>query len=108
VQEPNIQAPAQAGVALRLFWMMLGHAIVFASLAIIAIDELGFPTILDGIVWLTVALMIVARRVDITRWRGTTADGEPATLAHWRVYTLTLVAVVGAASVLAHMVGGMS
>jgi hypothetical protein len=41
-----------------------------------------FPSVLDGVVWLTVALTILARRIDITRWAGKTASGEPATLAH--------------------------
>ena len=48
-------------------------------------------SILDGVVWITVALMIVARRLDIIRWQGTTAIGEPATLDHWRSYAVTLV-----------------
>jgi hypothetical protein len=105
VQEPNTQEPAQAGFALRLFWMMFGHAIVFASLATIVVDELAFPTIADAVVWLTVALMIVVRRVDITRAQGTTATGEPATLAHWRNYAVTLICAVGVASVFAHALG---
>lgn len=104
MQEPNTHEPAQAGFALRLFWMMFGHAIVFTSLAVIVVDELAFPAILDAIVWLTVALMIVVRRVDITRG-GTTATGEPATLAHWRDYAVTLVGVAGVASVFAHALG---
>jgi hypothetical protein len=50
-------------------------------------------------------LTIAARRVDITRWQGTTASGEPATLAHWRRYAATVVLVAAAACVVAHMVG---
>lgn len=79
--------------------------IVFGSLAIIVVDELAFPAIPDAVVWLTVALMIVARRVDITRGQGTTATGEPATLAHWRNYAVTVVCVAGVASVFAHAFG---
>ena len=49
---------------------------------------------------------IAARRVDITRWAGKTASGEPATLAHWRRYAVTVVFVTAIASVVAHAIGG--
>ncbi|PCC72229.1 hypothetical protein [Nannocystis exedens] len=98
-------APAPAGCALRLFWMLLSNAIVYASLAVIAMEGAAFPSPLDGVVWVTVVLGILARRVDITRWSGTTAAGEPATLAHWRRYTATVVVVTAVASVLAHVLG---
>lgn len=101
-------APAPAGCALRLFWMLIGNAIVYASLAMIAMNGEGFPSALDGVVWLTVALTIVARRVDITRWAGKTASGEPATLAHWRRYAIAVVSLTALASVLAHVIGGAS
>ncbi|MDC0721314.1 hypothetical protein [Nannocystis bainbridge] len=99
-------APAPAGCALRLFWMLVGNAIVYACLATIAFQGLPFPSLLDGVVWITVALTIAARRVDITRWAGTTASGEPATLAHWRRYAVTVVVVTAAVSVLAHALSG--
>ena len=95
--------PALAGVPLRLFWMLFGHAIVFLSLGIIMVDELAFPSILDGVIWITVVLMIVARRIDIVRCRGTTASGEPATLTHWRDYTRNLFFIAVIASVIVHM-----
>jgi hypothetical protein len=85
--------------------MLVGNAIVYGSLAYIALNELAFPGVLDIVVWLTVVLTIVARRVDITRWQGTTANGEPATLAHWWRYAATVVLVCAAASVAAHLVG---
>jgi hypothetical protein len=107
VQQLNTsdQAPAQAGCVLRLFWMLVGNAIVYGSLAYVALNKLAFPGVLDIVVWLTVVLTIVARRVDIIRWQGTTASGEPATLEHWRRYAATVVVAAAAASVVAHMIG---
>lgn len=99
-------APAPAGCLLRLFWMLVGNAIVYASLAMIAMNGAAFPSALDAVIWVTVMLTILARRVDITRWEGKTAGGEPATLAHWRRYAVTVVAVTAAASALAHAIGG--
>jgi hypothetical protein len=85
--------------------MLVGNAIVYASLAVIAMEGAAFPSALDGVVWVTVALTILARRVDITRWSGKTASGEPATLAHWRRYALTVILVTAAASAIAHAIG---
>ena len=96
--------PAKAGWVLRLFWMLVGQAIVYASLGVIILNQLAFPGIFDGVIWLTVVLMIVARRVDITRWQGTTVSGEPATLVHWQDYAVTLVWLTAIVSVLAHLI----
>lgn len=98
-------APAPAGCALRLFWMLISNAIVYASLAVIAMEGAAFPSPLDGVVWVTVVLSILARRIDITRWSGKTASGEPATLAHWRRYAATVLIVTAAASALVHVIG---
>jgi hypothetical protein len=108
VQEQNNSEPTQSGLmsfALRLFWMLLGYMIVFTSLGVIIVNAPGFPSMLDGIVWLTVAVMIVVRYVDITRWRGTTAIGETATLADWRSYAVIVVSITAAASAIAHILG---
>ncbi|MCY0993114.1 hypothetical protein OV203_38595 [Nannocystis sp. ILAH1] len=85
--------------------MLISNAIVYASLAVIAMEGAAFPSTLDFVVWVTVALSILARRVDITRWSGKTASGEPATLVHWRRYTVTVLIVTLVASALAHLIG---
>ncbi|MDC0720876.1 hypothetical protein [Nannocystis bainbridge] len=107
MQQTNIieDAPAPAGCALRLFWMLIGNAIVYASLAVIAMEGAAFPSPLDGVVWVTVVLSIIARRVDITRWSGKTASGEPASLVHWRRFSATLLVMTAVASALAHWIG---
>lgn len=105
MQELNIHEASQTGCLLRLFWMLYGYAIVFLSLGVVIVNEVAFPAIHDGVVWLTVALMSAARHIDISRYEGTTAIGEPATLAHWRSYTATIVLVTAAASAIAHVLG---
>jgi hypothetical protein len=84
--------------------MLVGHAIVYLSLGVIIVNQFAFPGILDGVILLTVVLMIVARRVDITRYQGTTATGEPATLVHWRGYAVTLVWLTSIVTTLAHLI----
>ncbi len=104
-EELNTPEPARAGFLLRLFWMLLGHAIVFLSLGVVLVEELAFPTVLDAVVGITVVLMIVARRIDIVRYGGTTGTGEPATLKHWRSYSLNVIWVAAAATAVAHTLG---
>lgn len=98
--------PAPTGCLLRLFWMFVANAVVYASMAMIAMKGAGFPSHYDLVIWATVALSITARRIDITRWSGQTASGEPATLDHWRRYAVTVVAVTAVGSALAHAIGG--
>jgi hypothetical protein len=74
--------------------MLVGNAIIFSSLAFIAING----------VWSTVVLIIVARRLDITRWNGTTADGEPATLTHLRSHAVLVILLTAIGTVLAHTI----
>lgn len=103
---PSHPTPAPAGCLLRLFWMLVGNAIVYGSLAMIAMNGEPFPSPLDAVAWVTVALIVLARRVDITRHAGTTASGEPATLAHWRRYAVIVVLVAAAATIVAHAIAG--
>lgn len=98
--------PAPAGCLLRLFWMIGANAVIYASLATIAMKSHAFPSTLDVVVWVTVALSLIARRLDITRWDGKTAAGERATLTHWRRYAVAVIMITAAASALAHAIGG--
>lgn len=91
-----------ASVVLRLFWALVGHAIVYISLASIVAQRHASLSPYDVIVWLTVAAMLVARRVDIVRYGGQTLYGDPADLGHFRKFAALLVLVSAAASVGAH------
>lgn len=89
-------------IVLRLFWALIGHAIVYMSLASIVARRHEFPSPFDAVVWLTVAAMLVARRVDIVRYGGHTLYGEPADLGTFRRFAALLVIVCAAATVAAH------
>jgi len=79
------------GLVLRLFWMFLGTLGLAASGLYIINYGAGLFSMPDVIYWTLVPLMLLARYVDIVRFRGATAYGEPATLVHWRHYALGLV-----------------
>ncbi len=78
---------------LRLTWMALGNAALFLCASLIAKGTA--PVVMD-IMYFAVAIgLIVIRYIDITRFKGQTSEGKPATLAHWRRYAL-LTAVISA------------
>jgi hypothetical protein len=101
--EPRAKSTSGLGLLFRLFWIVVGH-VVLGFLAIF-IFQSGVFSFLDVAYWLVVAGMIAIRFFDITRLRGQTADGELATLSHWRRYTLLLLLVFGGAWVLVHVFG---
>lgn len=94
-QDPKEQTPAQveyqslAGCLPRLVWMGVGNvALIVTALAIY--KSAGW-TIADLLFLLVVGVLITTRYVDIVRFQGRTADGEPATLGHFRRYAIVLV-----------------
>ena len=76
------------GCLLRLFWMVVGNMmLLLAALAILERPS-RMIGLADLVFWVTVAAMLAARYADIHHFDGRTADGDPATMAHWRTYAL--------------------
>lgn len=65
-----------------------------------------FPSVLDAAAWLAVGLMLLARRVDIQRFAGRSAQGEPMTMTNWRRYAAILVGSGAVGGLIAHFLGG--
>jgi len=101
--EPD-QPPA--GALLRVFWRVVGNIVVYVAWVLIVLTTAPLPSLLDAVVWLTVLLMLLARRIDIVRYSGRTMDGEPATLADWRRYAAVLVGATAVGEIVAHQLGG--
>jgi uncharacterized membrane protein len=91
-----------AGCLIRLFWMIGGTTALYLSAMFIAQGPSGF-SVHDLAYWGVAFLLVAARYVDITRLDGTTAHGEPATLSHWRRYTLAVLGLCTALWVVAHL-----
>ncbi len=98
--------PTPAGCLLRMVWMAAGNGALYLSLVMIGVSRAPLPSHLDVIAALAVVLMIGARRFDITHFQGRTVSDEPATLAHWRRYALSVVAIAALAWLLAHFMAG--
>ena len=91
---PESEYQNPAGCLTRIFWMMMGPCALL--LAAVSVQRSAGWSIADAALWLIVGLLILARYVDIVRYKGTTTDGEPATMAHFKRYLL-LVLLAGAA-----------
>jgi hypothetical protein len=75
-------------VFLRVFWMVLGNLILAVCILVILTQRIQTISIPDAVLAVTIPLVIVARYLDVTRFGGRTAYGEPASIAHWRRYAL--------------------
>jgi hypothetical protein len=90
------------GAIARLYWLLLGNAAL--SLIAIGIAQRGpaHTWITDAVFWTVVASLVLVRYLDIARFGGTTASGEPASAADWYRYAWRLLLVALAVWIVAH------
>lgn len=88
------------GVIFRLTWMAYGN-LALVLLAIL-IAQAGALSALDVAFWGAAGVLVWVRYIDVTRLDGLTAEGEPASLRHWRRYTGYLLGASAALWALAH------
>lgn len=81
------------GCLLRLFWMIIGNALLLFCLLAILERHLRVLGIADAIFWITVGCLLVVRYADIRYFHGVTADGGPSSMAHWRRYAMFLCGI---------------
>ena len=85
-----------AGCLLRIFWMMIGNLILLFCAVAIAQNQSSFLSAADAFYCASVGCILAARYVDIRYLKGLTADGDPASMVHWRRYAVLLgVAATG-------------
>lgn len=73
----------------RVYWMLFGYVPVVASLPEVSRTD-SSASLADLAYFASVAALLAVRLADIRWLAGTTSEGEPATLAHWRRYALTI------------------
>ena len=78
---------------MRLFWMIIGNVILLFCASGIVQHRSTMFSMADAFYWAIVGSLLAARYVDIRHLFGTTADGDPATMAHWCRYATILGAV---------------
>jgi len=91
------------GLALRLFWMIIGNVVLaFSGLYILLPGRESLFSVADISYGAVIPLLIATRYADIAKFRGATAYGEPATMAHWRRYALGVLVISVVAWLLLH------
>jgi hypothetical protein len=89
---PPQENTSLAAALLRVYWMFLGNAI--AAVAWFMIFKTGWGMSLADVLYgLAMISLLAARYWDIRAYGGQTADGEPATMAHFTRYAIGLVAL---------------
>jgi hypothetical protein len=103
VSEPVGSTPF-SGCLVRLFWMGIGN-VALALCAVAILSHRGdFLSAADIVYWVLVPAMIVVRFVDIRKFGGRTAAGEPASDVHWRRYLVFVIVGSSALWAIAHVV----
>jgi hypothetical protein len=92
------------GCLIRMYWMILGNAVLALSLLAILRNSEGFFSAADIVFWCGVVALLAVRSVDILRLRGLTGGGEPATTAHLKRYIVILPAASAVLWGVAHWV----
>jgi hypothetical protein len=81
------------GCLVRICWLLLGNVAILIAARVIALHKESFWSPTDLAFWIIVAGMIAIRYLDISKLDGLTATGEPASMKHWKVYSLLLTVI---------------
>jgi hypothetical protein len=98
----TIKSGSTPALLSRLFWMLLGNAVLLISGVSILHQDRGFHTA-DAVFGITVTALILVRYFDVKFWDGATCTGKPATMAHWRRYAVILLGLAGAIWAVLHL-----
>jgi len=91
--QPPVVYSSEASCLLRLYWILLGNALLAILLAYLIQKHPPFPSPLDAAYLFSLASVLAARYIDIRHMKGETRDGGSlATMSDWRKYAALIVA----------------
>lgn len=96
---------APAGCLIRLFWMIVGNALLFFCAMAIAQGTSSLFEPIDALFWILVGSLLITRYVDIRYFNGMTSDGDAATMADFKRYALLLGFIAIGLWIGAHLFG---
>jgi hypothetical protein len=96
---------ASGGCLIRLFWMIVGNALLFLCAMAIAQGTSSWFSPIDALFWIIVGSLLITRYVDIRYFNGMTGDGDAATMADFRRYAVLLAMIAFCLWVGAHVLG---
>jgi hypothetical protein len=104
IEQPAEQYDSIFSLIVRTFWMLFGNVIPIVSVVLIfQRKDWKFHTA-DMVFWGSVAALVLARYLDIKLYNGLTAAGQPASMSHWRKYTVILLLCSTVVWVIAHAI----
>jgi hypothetical protein len=83
--------------------MLAGNFALALFTVFIVLDSAGLG-LADLGLWLSAGAIVVTRWLDVRNFAGTTTDGAPATLAHWKHHTMIIVGTTFVLWLVAHAV----
>jgi hypothetical protein len=89
---PQTESTPPISVFIRLYWMLAGHLAIGVTGVMILSNNFQPAILLHGIYFFAAIMCIVTRYIDIRFFKGLTGEYEPATMAHWRRYSLIVAA----------------
>ena len=104
MNQPTEKYDSMLGLMAKLYWMLVGNAILFFLTIFILLNQGKIFNAADVIFWITVAVLVLSRYIDIKLLDSITATGQPAPMAHWRKYTIFLLICSTAVWVLSHAI----
>lgn len=93
---PSSESESGGNSALRFYWMAVGNLALLTAAGIISKQPVWTVTAVDAGYVLIVVTLFLARYFDITRYKGETTNGEPASQRHLVRYGLGLAAFAAA------------
>jgi hypothetical protein len=100
-------APGTSGAAVlgRVFWMLLGPALLLVLTVVIISQWSGWVTGTDVAYFIILGLMVLGRWLEFRSGTPLTATGEPATPAHLRRFIIGVLVGGTAVWVAANLLG---
>jgi hypothetical protein len=89
----RIESTPSLGVLARFYWMAIGPMIIILIAVAFMMKSLEKNVITNLVYWGLVLSVILVRYLDIRYLKGETADGEPATLKHWKRFCIILLTI---------------
>jgi hypothetical protein len=87
----------------RLSWVFAGPVVLVGYLAWLLRSDVAATAPASLLFWAVVGLLVLARFVDVTHFRGETSTGTKATLADAKRFAATVVGLSAAAWVGVHL-----
>ena len=89
--QPAEKYDSMLGLLARLFWMLVGNAILFFLTVFLIMNQGKMFNAADVVFGVTVAALVLTRYIDIKFLGGFTTTDKPASMAEWRKYTMFLL-----------------